>query len=299
MSSTATLTYKAFLGGASAAQVAALMAAVPVPKDALSFLGVRVISDSTPVASPVVRTLVLGLNPVSAATATVSLIPGDGSGSPLNAITVTSPGSGYILPPVVSFSGGRSKETPQVLSFRSDQMDRQYFNTSPGDPDPVNLADGSLNAPAHAEARLKVVSAAVTAGGGGYNPGTFILVQGGLTKGGREAVLTPTITLGVVTAVTVTDPGSGYTSVPSIAVIDPAAVPGSGAVVTVSMGLDLILLTNPGAGFTEPPTVVLTPYFQAIFPPGSDQAAPFKNLMNVALEQATLGPVSASPPVIA
>jgi hypothetical protein len=299
MSSTATLSYKAFLGGASAAQVIALMSAVPVPKDALSFLGVRVISDSTVGAGPVIRTITLGLNPVAAATATASLVPGDGSGSPLAALTVTSPGSGYVIPPIVSFSGGRLAEAPQVQAFTPDRMARQHFTTSPGNPEAANQRDGSFNAPAHAEARLKVVSATVTAGGSGYGPNTFILVQGGLARGGRKAVLIPTIALGVVTGVVVTDPGSGYTSVPSIAVVDPGATPGSGAVVTVSMGLDLLLLTQPGAGFTSAPSVILTPYFQAVFPPTGDQSAPFRNLLNTALEQATLGPVSASPPVIA
>lgn len=299
MSSTATLSYKAFLGGASAAQVIALMSAVPVPKDALSFLGVRVISDSTVGAGPVIRTIILGLNPVTPAMATATLIPGDGSGSPVNILTVTAPGSGYILPPIVTFTGGRLAETPQVQAFAGDKMVRQHFSLSPGNPDPENVRDGSLNSPAHAEARLKVVTATVTAGGSGYGPSTFILVQGGLARGGRPAVLTPTITLGVVTGVVITDPGSGYTSVPNVAVVDPGATPGSGATIAVSMGLDLLLLLRPGSGYTSAPTVVLTPYFQSVFPPTGDQAAPFRNLMNVSLEQATMGPVSASPPVIA
>lgn len=299
MSSTATLVYKAFLGGASAAQVAALMASVPAPKDALSFLGVRIISDSTPIASPVVRTLVLGLNPIATATATASLVPGDASGSPIASLTVTSPGSGYILPPIVTFTGGRSKAAPQVQAFNPDQMARQHFNTSPGNPEPESQLSGSLNSPAAAMARLKVVTATVTAGGAGYSASTFILVQGGLAKGGRAAVLTPTIALGVVTGVVITDPGSGYTSVPSIAIVDPSVTPGSGAAVSVSMGLDLLLLERPGGGYTSAPTVVLTPYFQAVFPPASDQAAPFRNLMNTALEQALMSPVSANPPVIA
>jgi hypothetical protein len=284
MTTTATLTYTAFLGGASAATVAALMAAVPVPPSLLEFYGVRVISDSTPITSPVVRTIVLGLGPPSTATATATLATND-SGSPVGAVTVTSPGAGYVVPPIVSFMGGRPTP-PNAPGYPTQTID-------------VNQLAGSLNSPAVAQAYLNVESAAVATAGSGYSAATTIKLTGGLSQNGVQAVLTPTIVGGHITAVTVTSAGSGYTGVPQVTIDDPAVSPGSGGVVTVSMGLGSIQITRGGTGYSTPPTVVLTPLFQALFPATGDQATPFMFLMNTALEQAVQSPVSASVPVIA
>jgi len=274
MTSQATLTYTAFLGGASAATVAAELAAVPPPPAVLSALGVRVISDSTPVASPVVRTIVLGLGPISAATATAAISASE-SASPVTAVTVTAAGSGYVRPPIVTFAGGRSKAPPNV---------------------DVNQLAGSKNAPAFADATLKLVSATVVAPGSAYTANATAIVVGGRRPTGRDATLSLTIAGGHITGVAIVDAGAGYTSVPEIIVVDTA---GSGGAVTVSLGVDAVEILRGGAGFTEAPTVVLTPWFQALFPASSDQAAPFKELMTTALEQASFGPVSAGTPVIA
>lgn len=274
MTTTATLAYSAYLGGLSAAQAQSIVEAVPLPADILTFYGVRVTSDNTTAADPVVRTIVLALNPASAATAVASLLDQD-SGSPIATVTVTSPGAGYVQAPSVSFTGGRPAGiTPSILS-------------------------GSLDQPAAAFAYLKAVSAAVVSAGSGYSAATFVQAMGGLKAGGRPMVLTPTIVGGHITAAVVTDPGSGYTSLPKLVVIDPGVTPGSGGVVSVSLGVDVITVTRGGAGFSSAPTVVLTPFFQAMFPPTGDQAAPFRNLFTVALEQALLTPISAATPVIA
>jgi hypothetical protein len=282
MSTQAILNYTAFLGGASAAQVIALMSAVPPPADALSFLGVRVLTDSTVGVGPVVRTLVLGLDPSANATATAALET-SASGSPVGSVLVTAPGADYILPPVITFTGGR----PTVIPAQSTQgID-------------VNQRAGSLDSPAVAQAYLKVVSTAVVAGGGGYSANTFIKLSGGIKPGGVQAVITPTIAFGVITGVTIFSAGSGYTGVPTVTVVDPNAIPGTGAVVSVSMGVGTIEVLRGGTGFNAPPTVVITPYFQALFPLGSDQGSPFRQLRTTALEQATMGPVTASLPIIA
>jgi hypothetical protein len=283
MTTTCTLAYTAYLGGGTAAAVAAQMAAVPVPQSMLDFYGVRVISDSTPAASPVVRTIVLGLNPASTATATASLET-QNSGSPVGALAVTSAGSGYVAPPIVSFTGGRP--APVV---------RPGFPTIAID---VNQLEGSVNAPAVAACYLKVVSAAVVAAGAGYSANTAINVTGRLAKNGIPAVLTPTIVGGHITGVVVTTPGSGYVGAPTITVVDPAVTPGSGGIISVSMGVGSLVLQRGGSGYSSPPTVVLTPIFQSLFPPAGDQAAPFAELMTTALEQAIKSPVTASAPMV-
>ncbi|MGZ4831679.1 MAG: hypothetical protein ACXVZQ_02055 [Terriglobales bacterium] len=66
---------------------------------------------------------------------------------------------------------------------------------------------------------------------------------------------------GTVTNVTVTAPGSGYTSAPTISF---SGGPGSGATATATLyqlptGVTSVTLTNPGAGYTSPPAVTITP----------------------------------------
>lgn len=295
MSSTATLSYTAYLGGLSAAKAAAALAAVPLPLDLLYALGLRVISDSTPTASPAVRTIVLGLNPVSAATAT-AVILGSQSGSPVKSVTVSAAGSGYTAPPIISFSGGR----PTIIPAQS-----------AADSVVPNVNTPQLDTIPFAYAFLKAVSAAVLTGGSGYSAETFILVgppkpgvqlQAG-TPGlfaGTQMVLTPTIGGGVITGVAISNAGAGYTSPPTIEVIDPGVSPGSGANISVSMGLSEIDVTYGGNGFNAAPTVAVTPRFQALFPSATAiQASPFINLLTTALSQALKSPVVASTPIIA
>jgi hypothetical protein len=293
--STATLQYTAYLGGASAARAAALLSSVPPPAGALAFLGVRVISDSTPVATPAVRTILLGLNPTSDATATCGLVAGDVSGSPIDDITVTGAGSGYVLPPIVTFTGGRASGVDQA----NEPIDQP------------NQQAASLDRPAVAQAYLSVVGVSIDAAGAGYSAATTatvvgqvkpgnggLRVGGGSATAGRPAVLALTIVAGNITGVSITDPGDGYVGVPTVVIFDPAVTPGSGGAISVQMGVGRIDLLNPGAGYVSAPTVVLTPYFQAAFPLGSDQAAPFKQLMTTQLEQVLMSPVSAALPVI-
>jgi hypothetical protein len=312
MTTTATLIYTAPLGGASAARIISLMAAVPLPTDALTFMGVRLISDTTAGAGPVTRTIVLGLNPVGTATATAVLASAGDSGSPIESVSVSAPGSGYVAPPVISFTGGRPAVPVQEIPFDGPSRFRQ--NLDAGASSPSNQFWPQLNTSAVAVAYLKAVSAAVASGGSGYSAATFIEVTDALKSAGdrpsltatpnvgvgRPVVLIPTIALGVITAVTIVDPGAGYVGVPTIEVVDPAMVPGTGAVITVSMGVERIDVLREGAGYNVAPTVVLTPLFQALFPAGSsNQAAPLRMLMNTALEQAITSPVSAAEPVIA
>jgi hypothetical protein len=284
MTTQVTLTYTAFLGGATAGVVAAQMAAVPVPQSVLDFYGCHIVSDATPAASPVVRTIVLGLNPVTPASATAALETND-SGSPVGALTVTAAGSGYVAPPIVSFTGGRPADVV-----------RPGFPTLSID---VNQKIDSANSPAVAFAYLKIVSASVAAAGAGYSANTYISVIGKLSQNGTPAVLTPTIVGGHITGVAITDAGTGYIGTPSVEVIDPAVSPGSGGIITISMGVGELTLSRGGGGYSSAPTVVLTPIFQANFPPTGDQGAPFAELMTTMLEQAIKSPVVASDPVVA
>ena len=282
MSSTATLIYTAFLGGMSAAAAAAQLSSVPPPADVLQFYGVRVISDSTPTASPVVRTIVLGLNPVSAATATAHIGPDSGNG--INTISVSAAGSGYVAAPIVSFTGGRPIVTPEQSTENAAA---------------ISVLSGSLDLPAQAIAYLKAVSTSIANAGTGYSAETFLQVTGALKPGGTPMILTPTIVGGSITAVAITQAGVGYTNPPTITVVDPSVSPGMNGVVTVSMGVGEVVVLRAGKGYNAPPTVVLTPLFQALFPVASNQGAPLADLMTAELAAVMRSPVTANFPVIA
>jgi hypothetical protein len=318
MTSTATLTYTAFLGGASAAQAAALMSAVPVPTDILYQLGLRVISDSTPAASPCVRTIVLGLNPVASAAATAVMEDTGASGSEVKSVTVNTAGSGYTAPPVVSFIGGRSPTPVRIVAQQGTRRIQNIIPSTPGIPQPQNVIPQSADFLAGAQAYLGAVSVAIGSGGSGYSAGTTLQLVGAYPRpggvqpntkvpsggsapqfgAGTLMVLTPTIVGGSITAVAITNPGTKYTAPPQIVAVDPLGL-GSGAVLTVSMGVESIDLLQPGAGYNAAPTVVLNPLFQALFPSTGNQASPLGGLMLGALQQALLSPVSAGIPVIA
>lgn len=284
MTTTATLAYSTYLGGASAADLIALMDAVEPPEDFLNVIGVKTTSDSSAGANPVVDTVVLSLVPTSAATATCTRIDKGDSGSGIESVTVTSVGSGYVAPPVVTFTGGRPIPAPD-----------------PGyqvEPIVEDVLSGSKNQPAYAQAYLKLISVAIVSGGASYSADTFAEVTGFQKEGGTIAAVTLTIGGGVVTGVAVALDGSGYTGPAIITVVDPTGA-GSGAEISVSMCVGEIDVLRSGSGYSVEPTVVLTPLFQALFPVGSDQAQPFEQLMTTALGQATIGPVSAALPVIA
>ena len=310
MSSTATLVYTAYLAGASAAKAAALMGAanVPVPTSVLNAFGLRVISDSTPAASPCVRTIVLGLNPVAAATATATLAAAGDSASGIGAVTVTGAGSGYTACPIVTTSGGFATTPVRTLALPGPQQFRQFVpGNVPAQQSPLARA---VNVPPSLQAYLKAVSTTIVAGGTGYSAGTTLQLSGFLPRpGGRlpvpykrndagvPIVLTPTIAGGVITGVAITNAGSYYTGTPVVTAVDPLGT-GSGANITLSMGVGAIDVFRAGSGYNAAPTVVLTPLYQALFPATGNQAKPLADLMVTALQQALMAPVSASTPVI-
>ncbi len=101
----------------------------------------------------------------------------------------------------------------------------------------------------------------VTSGGTGYVLGTLeITISGG---GGVNATATPVVDgSGVITAINITDPGTGYTAAPTITINGNGS--GTGAVATATLGyytssIAGFGITNKGTTtYTTAPTVVLT-----------------------------------------
>jgi hypothetical protein len=77
------------------------------------------------------------------------------------------------------------------------------------------------------------------------------------TPAGSGAVLTPVLTSGVITSVTVTTPGSGYVGGPVLLVYGGG---GSGAVLTANLtsgAFTSVTVNNGGSGYTSVPTIFL------------------------------------------
>ena len=151
------------------------------------------------------------------------------TGAQINSVSLTNPGSGYNSFPTLSINGAGAS----VLA-------------------------------ASANVLAGINSIAITAGGSGYvnqtpvsppatnTAGTFVDFVGG---GGTGATAYATVVGGVVTGVTIANPGSGYTSMPTIHISSTAisGVAGSGATANVSgITLQSIALNDGGFDYTAP-----------------------------------------------
>jgi hypothetical protein len=106
---------------------------------------------------------------------------------------------------------------------------------------------------ATATASMGVLSAK-NAGGSGYTNGAHTLtITGG---GGTGATGTATIVAGALDSVTITNAGTGYTSVPTIA-LPVSAGAGTGATFTTSLKVVSLLITNPGTNYASAPVVTI------------------------------------------
>ena len=179
---------------------------------------------------------------------------------------VTNYGSGYTLPPTVTV------DPPFALASASTSIDADtgavtgFTNVFAGEgyqtvPDVTIMPVDDMGSGAAAVATVTggqislaltgaVTGITVGTGGSGYddsNPPTVTLIGGG----GTGATATATVVDGVVTAVGVTDGGSGYTSAPTVQ-IDAPPPGGVQAVATAA-------ITTGGSGYDAPPIVVIDP----------------------------------------
>lgn len=256
MSTLATLVYSVVAQGATPSAITAALAAVPLPQDILTRLGVRVQGDVT---AALTRTIALRLVPIVDATATAQILPGnDGSGSPVVGLTSVGEGNGYAAPPDVVIT------------------------------DSVGKGFG-----AKANAKLNILSVALTGGGAGYvSPPTVNIVGGDLR--GTPAVITATVALGAVTALNLVSSGSGYNGIPTLVITGGGGAGATGTVLMQAAGLTLL---GGGKGYVAP-VVTLKSHFKTMFPDTGDQRAPFWNLMRQSIQRQLCCPIFAAAPVI-
>jgi hypothetical protein len=253
------------VGGQSVASLQALMAAVPIDFALPQMYGLRLTADSIGAVGQVItRTLTFSASPSVVATASLSLVPGNGSGSPLDSVGSITPGAGYAGPPIIATSSG----------------------TAP-------------NKPAQLVATMELTDVLIIKGGAGYTGATRVdFVGGQLAPGGVQATASVTVEGGAVTAITPVTPGGPYNVPPTVVISDVGG--GAGAVGSAGLGVSGIDIVYVGMGYVPaaPPGLAFTPIFDSRFLSGSDRASSLRNFMKSVFEEFLDTPVFGLEPVV-
>ncbi|HEX7497734.1 MAG TPA: fibronectin type III domain-containing protein, partial [Candidatus Limnocylindrales bacterium] len=215
------------------------------------------------------------------ATATANLDTSVGS------ISVTAPGTGYTSIPNVSITGGGGTGATASAALSGEVASIAVADGGTGftsvPPILISSSGGGTGATATATAGLGAITVAgaagytsaptvgVTGGGGAGAAATAVLGVGGIAisnagtgyvhpvvviSGGGGTGATATATTGAVgdiATVTITAPGTGYTSAPTVTVTGGA---GTGAVLVATAAI--VFSITPGTGYTTPPTITLS-----------------------------------------
>jgi hypothetical protein len=267
MSSQIACAYKlTAVGARPVASLQAAMAAVPVDLLLPNLYGLLYVGDATILSGQTVtRTMRFSLVPSSNAIASTTLIPGDGSGSPLESVVVQSSGDGYARAPLVTFAPSATPDRP-----------------------------------ANARCRMQLGNPLIIAGGTGYTGTPPVTFMGGeLWPGGIQATGHVTLSGTAISGLIIDTQGGPYGIPPTVII----GGTGSGAIVTAPLSVAGFDLLDPGLGYPgsleSPPSVVLTPVFQSFFPDASNnQASSLAEFMRSTFQYYLQTPVLASLPVV-
>jgi hypothetical protein len=181
--------------------------------------------------------------------------------SSVNAISLTSNGSGYIQAPTVNFTGGNPTVPATATAYLSDYGSVVAIsNTTSGagytDVPTVQVASQGSGAVA-GQVTYLCVTATVANVGQNYRIGDLLSVVGGLGSATTLQVTDITINGGVA-ALTVAN-GGNYTTLPNVSSVATTVTPGGGqgCTVNLSFGLSTATLSTGGTGYIAPPKVVI------------------------------------------
>ncbi|MEW6400300.1 MAG: multicopper oxidase domain-containing protein, partial [Chloroflexota bacterium] len=208
----------------------------------------------------------VSVDPGTGATAVATIDPKTGS---ISAITVTSPGTGYLVAPDVVISslngtGATAAATISLGALTEIVVDLPGFGfTNPS----VSITGGNPSTPAIAVASGVVDDLFLTAAGAGY---VQPIVEFGLPDYGTDqatGAVTWDSATGAITSITIVNPGSGYASAPVVNIWDgstgqgPTGIDGVAsepAAAGATIGISAISLTDAGAGYDSAPIITIT-----------------------------------------
>jgi hypothetical protein len=194
---------------------------------------------------------------------------GIGAGGALEDFVITNPGSGYFSIPTVTVTGGGG--TGAGITVTKMAVTDVTINNAGVGASFVPLAQiiSTVGSGASVTASMGIGSVQVVGFGSGYNvaPGIAVTAIDGVTGSGGAVVAG----LGITFAnVTITNPGSGYTSIPTVSVSSTVGV-ASTAIGIVGVGITGLQIANAGVGYsTIIPTISFT---TGSLQPGSGAAA--------------------------
>ena len=174
------------------------------------------------------------------------------SGGVVSTVTVTNNGFGYTKTPVVTLSGGGN---PGVITGYTALNGGTGYITAPT----LSVTGGggsgfSGTCILNTQTLNSTTPITIASGGSSYTTGQSLIFTGG---GGSGAVGTITATSGVITSVSITNYGTGYTSAPIVSVNGG----GSGANLTANLSgasIASIVINSGGSNYTSTPTFVFT-----------------------------------------
>jgi FtsP/CotA-like multicopper oxidase with cupredoxin domain len=183
-----------------------------------------------------------------------------GGGGGTNAAATALAGVGAIVvtggagngAPVVGFTGGGGTgAAATAISGVSSILVTNGGTTGYKSPVVAFTLGGGTGATATAIGGVTAIT--LGAGGSGYLTPVVDITGGG----GTGAAATATVSGGVITGFAITNPGTGYTSAPSVTITDSTG-PGTSATATATLIITSFTVTAPGSGYTSVPTVGIT-----------------------------------------
>jgi FtsP/CotA-like multicopper oxidase with cupredoxin domain len=200
-------------------------------------------------------------DPGTGAEATATVDPKTGG---ILGVQVTSPGSGYVIPPNVTFEApgitptGVATATAQIATgvISGVTVNEPGFGFSAPR---VTFTGGNPTTPAVGVASGGVDKLKLTTGGSGYTNQPIVKISLPDLPGGVQATGKATMdAAGVVTTVDVVEAGSGYTKAPTVDVLDGNQVNATAATVEATIGIGKIDVTDGGTGYASAPTVTIS-----------------------------------------
>ena len=177
-------------------------------------------------------------------------------------VSLDASGTGYIQPPVVSFSGGTPTTSATAKAYLASWgslvgVAMITNGAGYGDVPSVQIVSQGDGATA-GTVSYKAVGISISSGGSSYRVGDLLSVAGG-TGTPATASVKQVDTNGSILSIQLMNPGS-YTVLPVLAGAATNVMPsgGSDATVNLTMGIGSISVSSSGTGYTNQPRVIIS-----------------------------------------